>query len=143
MNNVSNFKSFALTAFLFLAFASAGFSRGEKQVEWAQPEVIGVLYYADWCGSCKTLDPKIKEATEKLVNKPALLTTFDMTNLATQYQAEQLANALGLADLYQEIGLKTGFMVLIDPETGKQIDKISRGDTVDEIVSKIEAAIAG
>ena len=112
-------------------------------MELAQPEVIGVLYYADWCGSCKTLDPKIKQATEKLVNKPALLTTFDMTNLATQYQAGQLANALGLTKLYHEIGLKTGFMLLVDPKTGKQIDKIGRDDTVDEIVSKIEAAFAG
>ena len=112
-------------------------------MEHAQPEVIGVLFYADWCGSCKTLDPKLEQATAKLVNKPALLTTFDMTNLATQYQAGQLANALGLADLYQEIGLKTGFMILVDPETGRQIDKISRDDTVDEIVSKIEAALAG
>jgi len=141
MNTLKSIKSLTSIALVLFAFTSLGFSQEKKKLEYSEPKVIGALFYADWCSSCKTLAPKLKAAKAKFVNKPALLTTFDMTNLTSQYQSGQLAKALGLSKIFTKTGVKTGFMLLIDPETGKQIGKINPKDSVDEIVSKIEKVL--
>ncbi len=58
------------------------------------PEAIAPLFYADWCGTCKALDPKIEEAREALAEEPVLCVTFDMTDEKTTRHTAMLANAL-------------------------------------------------
>ena len=90
--------------------------------------VYAVLMYADWCGSCKTLDPKITQAREKdgLDEKNILFVTLDLTNETTSHQAAMMAEALNITELYESNAGKTGFMMLINSETGEQISRITK-----------------
>ncbi len=130
---------FTLAALVFITTVAD--SASKKKLEFSEPEVVGVLFYADWCGKCKVLDPQLKKATGSFINQPILLTTFDMTNLSSQFQSGQLAKALNLSDLYQKIGVKTGFMVLVDAESGELIDRVNSADSPEIIASKIKAAL--
>ena len=107
-----------------------------------EPKVIGALFYADWCAACKTLDPKLKTAQTAYLNKPVLFTRFDVSTLSTQYQANLFAHTMGLEKVFKDVGIKTGFMVLIDRETGEVLGQINRGDKPDKIKDKIDKALA-
>lgn len=132
---------FSLASILAITSASAAKSGALKSFDVNEPKVIGALFYADWCSSCKTLDPKLKSVQKSYVNKPVLFTQFDVTNLASQYQANLFAHTIGLEDVLNDIGVKTGFMVLINRESGDVVGKINRDDSPSVIKEKIDAAI--
>ncbi len=132
----------AIATLLAVANASAAKGKPMKSFDVTEPKVIGALFYADWCGSCKTLDPKLKSVQKSYVNKPVLFTQFDVTNLSAQYQSNLFAHTIGLEHVLEEIGVKTGFMVLINRDSGKIVGQIDRDDSPSLIKEKIDAAIA-
>ena len=38
----------------------------------AGPKAVGLIFHAEWCGSCKEMDPKIKEARQDLGHQQSL-----------------------------------------------------------------------
>lgn len=116
---------FLMLCILMLAIpllTNADTDRAKKSIVYA------VLMYADWCGSCKTLDPKITQAREidGLDEKNILFVTLDLTNETTSHQAAMMAEALDITELYENNAGKTGFMMLINSETGEQISRITK-----------------
>jgi len=122
-----------LASGLFLAAAPA--AHAEKSS--SQPQTYAVLFYADWCGSCKTLDPKVKEARKSLSDSPVLFLTFDLTDDGTKHQSAMLAEAIGLDSLYAENGGKTGYLAIVDAASGKVLGKLTKGDSVEVIAAKL------
>lgn len=110
-----------------------------KPVEIVKPKVIGLYFHASWCASCKTLDPEMDAAKEELKKSPFLLVTLDVSNKVTQHQAGMAASAIGLGELYEKTGVKTGFIILVNPETGEELARITKTDNAAAIVSKIQA----
>jgi len=119
--------------------AGAAAHAGEKSSD-AAPTTYAVLFYADWCNSCKVLDPKIKEARNAISDKPILFLKLDMTDEETKKQAAMLANVMGLEDYYKKNEGKTGFMLLIDSQDKQLVNSISRNDSVEEIEAKFSKA---
>jgi len=109
-----------------------------------KPEVIGVLFYADWCGSCKVLDPAIEKARGKsdLDNNPILFVRLDLTNATTRHQSELMAQTLGMGDFYEKNAGKTGFMLLVDADTKEVISTLTKAVDANEISDKVNAAIS-
>lgn len=109
-----------------------------------KPEVLGVLYYADWCGSCKILEPELDAARidSELDTDAILFVRLDLTDATTSYQAELLANQLDLGGLYTENGGATGYMVLVDAETKEVISRVTTSSDSTEITSIIKGAIS-
>jgi len=103
----------------------------------SKPQSYAVLFYADWCGSCKALDPKVKEARKSLADAPVLFLTFDMTDDASKHQSAMLAEAIGLDTLYAENGGKTGYLAIVDAVSGKVLSKLTKGDSVEVIAAKL------
>ena len=108
-----------------------------------KPMVYAVLMYADWCGSCKALDPKITQARVNggLDAKNVLFVTFDLTDETTSHQAAMLADVMGIAELYESNAGKTGYMVLVNPEDGAPISKITKSLDAESISQQITEAI--
>ncbi len=133
-----------MAAFALVGIASAQAAKSSplETFKVTEPEVIGALFYADWCSSCKTLDPKLAKVQKSYVNKPVFFTQFDVTNLSTQYQSNLFAHTIGLEAVLHDIGLKTGFMVLIDRDSGKILGQIDRDDSPATIKQKIDQALA-
>lgn len=98
-------------------------------------------FTADWCGSCKVLEPKFQEAINQLDNKDAFeLVVFDFTDDMTTAKSAAMAGEKGLTDLYQAHAPKTGMAVLV--KDGKAAMKITKTDSVEVIKAKLETFIA-
>lgn len=126
----------SVAAFLFLAGTTSA-----KAVKIVEPELVGLYFHASWCSSCKVIDPKIEEASEALKKLPFLLVTFDVSNKVTQHQAGMTAAAMGYGEIYKETGLKTGFIILVDPDTKAEVGRITKSDDVASITKTIESLV--
>lgn len=107
-----------------------------------KPEVIGLLFYADWCGSCKVLEPKLDAAKKGFADKPILFTRVDMTDDTTKAQSKLLAGALGLGSIYAENAPKTGFMLLVNANDKKVLGKLDKTQSEAELKANIAAALS-
>jgi len=104
-----------------------------------------VLVYADWCGSCKVLDPKIK-AVQSMENGAELeYVTLDYTNknlkdFFSQAKASDVGSAI---EAYFPDGkIKTGQLLLVDVDDQKVIGTVTKSLEASEIMETIRDAIA-
>ncbi len=115
----------------------------EKERTITSPKLIAVMFHSDYCGSCKAMEPRIKDAAEKLTDKPVLFVTLDLTDDKTKKQAELLAGALGLDKVWSENHTRTGFMKLVNADSKEAVETITvrhqAGDIVDKAAAAIEA----
>ncbi|MEM7082873.1 MAG: thioredoxin domain-containing protein [Pseudomonadota bacterium] len=126
---------------LCLAFAAAMPAQADDHA--AQPALYSVLFYADWCGSCKVLDPAINKARSQadLDNERVLFLTLDLTDDTRRHQSGLLANALGIGEYYAKNEGRTGFMLLVDARTGKLYSRVTKAMDADAITVAVKAAL--
>ena len=133
---------------LFLAASAAAFvvacgqaqvSAEDRAVVTAPAEdtkILAVMSYADWCGSCKALDPKVKAVEAANQFDGVAFAKIDYTSRdADAFFAD--AETLGVADAMRATfpeNIKTGRLYLVDLNTGAVISSIDK--------SMDEAAIA-
>lgn len=129
---------------LFFLVMSASFIANAAVADTHEPEVMGVLFYADWCGSCQILDPVIAKARGKanLDNESILFVTLDLTNETTRHQSAFMAHTLGISDFYEDNDGGTGFMALIDADNGKVISRLNKTMDAATMANHINMAIA-
>lgn len=99
-------------------------------------KVLAVLSYADWCGSCKALDPKVKAVQAANTFDGVEFATIDYTSRSEEAFFTD-AETLGVGDTLRATfsdKIKTGKLYLINLDSGEVIG------TVDK--SMDEAAIA-
>jgi len=121
---------------IFLGLAIPG-----RAMEAAKPELLGLMFFSEHCGSCKILDPKVQAAAEEVAAEPVLFTTFDHSDDATMAQAAMLATALGVAEVYDAQNKASGFLLLVDAESKKPVGKITRDMSEAEIETAIREAL--
>jgi len=107
------------------------------------PKLLAVLFYADWCGWCKELEPKLNKVKGDFRGQPILFTRFDLTNEFTNDQSARYAALLGLEKYYVDNKGDTGYMLLIDSKTKKVLGKISRQDSPQEMKAALTKALSG
>ena len=127
-----------LTCFLILLFTS---SPSLAQRKLPEAKIIAVYFYADWCGNCKVLSPKLEEAkkTGKLEDKDILFVKLDLTSKTSIHQAILQSQAMGLGQYVQSQGSATGYLALLDAKTKKEITRFTRDSEVTEMVKTINA----
>ena len=131
-----------LARILSVALAFTGFAITASAVP-AKPKVVGLLFYADWCGSCKVLEPKLDAIKKDFANQPILFTRVDMTDDFTKSQSALFAAQIGLTDAYTENAPKTGFMLLIDSSSGQVLGKLTKTQTEEELKAGITKVLTG
>ncbi|MCC5788167.1 MAG: thioredoxin family protein [Opitutales bacterium] len=109
--------------------------------EEAKPEAVGLIFHADWCGSCKVMDPKIEEARKELGDASVLFVVLDHTDDNTKHQAAMLAQKLGYSEIFNERDGKTGAMLLINTGTGEVVETVTRSDSSESIVEKVQKTL--
>lgn len=132
--------AFLLIPFMFLIIPLV--SQGEEKVA-DKPAVYAVMMYADWCGSCKSLDPKVVQARKdaNLDGQDVLFVTLDLTDDTTKLQAEMMAAVLGISEIYETNAGKTGFMLLINSESGEKLARITNKLDSSDIATRIQESV--
>lgn len=98
-----------------------------------------IVFYADFCGQCKILEPKLEEALKTMDTKSFEQVKFNYTDRDTIMHSKEIAAEKGLTDLQKKYGAKTGFAVIANQE-GQEIAFISANESVDEISATLQAA---
>ncbi|MCI0387850.1 MAG: thioredoxin domain-containing protein [Acidobacteria bacterium] len=124
-------------------FAQAPKQTPKPPTKFEPPKVLGVLFYADWCGSCKALEPKLDQVKRGFQGQPILFTRFDLTDDFTNDQSARYAALLGLENYYRENAGKTGYMLLIDAQSKKLLGKITKLNSPEEIKTMLTQTLAG
>lgn len=111
--------------------------------EAAQIKTKAVLIYADWCGSCKVLDPALQKA-KMMGPMPGLeFITLDYTaKNSTAFYAQ--AEAAGVGDAVKKHlngTIKTGQLLLVDIDDSKVVGTVTKSLDADEIVSALKQAV--
>ncbi len=105
------------------------------------PKVIAVKFHADWCGFCKTMGPAFEELQAKFDQEPVLYVEFDQTREFNRRQSAYLANTLGLQDAWKEDGGKTGFVLLIDANTKKVVQRLTHEQNLKQMGAALQDAV--
>ncbi|MGF1531843.1 MAG: thioredoxin domain-containing protein [Puniceicoccaceae bacterium] len=123
-------------ALLLAAVLPTSTSASEPGHQAAKADRLAVLFHADWCGSCKTLDPLLKAARSQLPDDTGILfVAFDLTNQGSTNQAAMLAEVLSITPIYSEFGPKTGFVLIIDAESKEVLQTITKSETEESILA--------
>ena len=104
--------------------------------------ILAVLSYADWCGSCKALDPKIKSVQAENRFEGVEFATLDFTKRdSDSYFAG--ADTLGVGEVMRTQfpnKIKTGKLYLIDLTAGEIVGTIDKNMDESAITQSIRAA---
>ena len=132
----------ATAATLMAACSQADVPASERAAVTAPAEdtrVLAVLSYADWCGSCKALDPKVKAVQATTTFDGVESATIDYTSRdadAFFADAETLGVASAMRAAFPE-QIKTGRLYLINLDSGEVVSTVDK--SMDE--AAISAAI--
>ena len=103
-----------------------------------------VLVYADWCGSCKVLDPKIEKVKSMGAIPGVDFVTLDYTSKDADdfyAQADEAGVGKAVRD-YLEGTIKTGVLLLVDADDEKVIGKVTKTSEPGEIVTALKDAVS-
>jgi hypothetical protein len=106
------------------------------------PEVLALKFHADWCGYCQEMGPAFKNLARKHDTAPVLFHVLDHTEESDKRQARYMAHALGLEEVWAERGGSTGFILLVDAETGEVLDELTHDQGFKEMSRALQKAIA-
>jgi peptide-methionine (R)-S-oxide reductase len=105
----------------------------------AKPKIIAIYFYADWCGNCKVLSPKVTEARNKgeLDSKEVLFVKLNLTDKASIHQALLLAEGLGISEYVKKQGSSTGYLAILDYDSKKELVRFTSESTAENIQKTI------
>jgi thiol-disulfide isomerase/thioredoxin len=126
-------RSLFLWLCLFVAFAPRLGVCGKS----SQP--MAVLIAADWCGNCKVIKPKLKQAYKNFEGQMSFV-SLDVTDDARFAQSQKLAVKLGVPQLLAG-QVATGWVALID-RSGKRVGELRQTMSVEEMQQALQALVA-
>jgi len=107
-----------------------------------------VLIYADWCGSCKVLDPKIEAVKASFGDAgtmPGLeFVTLNYTdkNVENFYAQAEAAGVTDAVKAFLDGTVKTGQLLLVDMDDQTVVGKVTKTFEAAEIMTALKDAIS-
>lgn len=105
------------------------------------PALVAVMFHADWCKSCKAIQPSLAKLKKSQSQKSVLFVTLDLTDEATTEQSRMMAHLLGLSGAFRKHAPKTGYVLLIDPATKTVRAKLTKRDSHNDMRIKLKNAL--
>jgi len=103
--------------------------------------VIGVKMDAEWCGKCKVMNPKLDNVMPEFKGDDILFVKFNMTDEFTTEQAGKLADRMNLSSLFEENKGSTGYMVLVNANTGEVLHTLQSDQSEEELILDIRSTL--
>ncbi|WP_339741762.1 thioredoxin domain-containing protein [uncultured Maricaulis sp.] len=118
------------------AFLAPNFLRGDwaAQAEAVEerPRLVAAMFRSSWCGACRILEPRIDDVRPEYADAAIEFIRFDFT-LGQRERVRELAVEADITELYDELVGRTGFLVLMDRETGTVFEIITTNYDRDHI----------
>ena len=127
----------ALAALAFLLAPAPTLAAAVSVEGEGGPDLYVAKVHADWCGSCTALVPILEEVQATVADEPVLFVQLDVTDSTRTAQARLLAAALGVEE-HLKANNKTGLVLLIDALDNRLLETVTKKNTAEEIVGKIE-----
>lgn len=128
-------RQFLISLCLILASSSAFAQEVEEE-----SRLVAVTFRSNWCGPCHVLEPKINAVKPHFNAQPVEFVTFDFS-WGQRRGLEQRALNEGLEELYAQYKGRTGFMALVDRDTGDIFTMVTMRQSEDQIFEAIERAL--
>jgi len=127
---------------LFSGFTTTVLAQNNQNQKKSDPEckLLGVVFYADWCPNCKAIAPSVMNLQEKLKDKPVTFLTFNFTNDETKVKSKEVAKQMGLTEVLEN-NRGTGYVLLLDPVSKKELGKLTKAQTADEMYTEVTQLI--
>lgn len=107
-----------------------------------QPDYLAVFFYAQDCGHCKELAPKIESARSQLPTEANILfITLDIGNAAARHQSMLLASQLGIGSYVKEQGSATGYLTVLDANTFEEVARFDSSTENDAFESQLNQLV--
>jgi thiol-disulfide isomerase/thioredoxin len=87
----------------------------ESQI--SEPRLVAAMFRSSWCSSCRIIEPRIEDVKDDYEDAAVDFIRFDFT-LGRRAHLRERAVEEGIVELYDHMVGRTGFMVLMDRETG-------------------------
>ncbi len=139
MKSIMFLMAFLVTALPFSPQSHADEMAKDKMMKDIQ-KPAAVVFFSENCGSCKILDPRMKEAMSQIKENAVDVVVFDFSNKDKIAMTKAMAEEKGLNDVLNKFGARTGFVALVDKD-GNIVDKINVSHDVEDIKTKINALI--
>lgn len=116
---------------------------GPNSAEQAsESSLVAVEIYADWCPSCRALDPKMNAVIASGDWGGISFAKIDFTRRDRKAFFVE-ADALGVGEVFRDLfsrGIKTGLVLLVDVEHKRVVDVVTQADSVAEIEARLQKA---
>lgn len=141
----------AFAAFSVLGLAACGAPAASPdspaQVTEAVTEetrLVAALSYADWCGSCKVLDPKLAaiRTGEPIDGVAHVVLDFTEKDEVAYFAAADEAGIGEAVRAYYDEGVGTGLLLLVDLDDGEVVSVVRKDMTEADIRAALETAAA-
>ncbi len=131
----------ALIVMITPILAPAAMAQDTDIVDEAAPKLAAVLIYADWCASCRVLDPKLEAVKAAQTFEGVEFVTLDYTARDDDAFFATAAEA-GVGEAVVETladGVKTGQVLLINRDAARVVGKITKDFSEAEIAGALKA----
>ncbi len=127
-------------ALVALAFIAAPVTASAQD----DARLAAVLSYADWCASCRVLEPKVEEARAETSFEGVEFMRLDYTARDDDAYFAQANNSVIETAVRNHFGsrVRTGMLLLIDLDDGAVVGEVRRDATVQDITYQIWSAAA-
>jgi len=106
------------------ALATSGWNETAASSEAGEPRLVAALFRSSWCGACRVLEPRVEDLREDYGSARIDWVRFNFT-WGERDGLRDLAVAEGIAPLYDQLAGRTGFLVLMDRETGQVFEIVT------------------
>lgn len=144
--HVPSFFALLLSALVLISPSTKAEEGNAEPTEKTQvaKDIAGVYFYADWCGTCKLLEPRVEKArAEEKRSEDISFITFDMTDSESIARTKKIAKAEDLDSILQKYGAATGFLVLYDRANQETLRVLTSRDSGTTIQKAFKNAVEG
>lgn len=115
--------------------AQAQASRAEE------PRLVAALFRSNWCGPCKILEPRYERVMADYAAATLERVRFD-SSLGRRGALAKRASEEGIRSVYDAASGATGFVLLIDRDTGDVLARITVEYSEADIAGALDYALA-
>ncbi|WP_375548690.1 thioredoxin family protein [Oceanicaulis alexandrii] len=126
-----------LLAALFLILLPAS---AEAGIRTDEPRLVAALFRSNWCGPCKVLEPRYEAVMADYAAAPLERVRFD-SSFGRRGVLARRAREEGVSQAYEATAGSTGFVLLIDRETGDVLARISMAYSDADIRGALDHAL--